>query len=94
MNREELLNKLRQNLIDPRDYSIIDYTAPPIDEQFVLTRERNMWVIYYYERGNRNEENFFLSEDEACVYFLTRLLKLPEYQKKDSLDITKEHENK
>ncbi len=34
------------------------------------------WKVFISERGSRREERTFSSEDEACVWFLTRLFRL------------------
>ena len=31
------------------------------------------WAVYYSERGERSEERLFLSETEACEFFLERI---------------------
>jgi hypothetical protein len=40
------------------------------EEQYRLEKDGNYWIAYYYERGNKNALREFLSEDEACDYFL------------------------
>jgi hypothetical protein len=77
MNTQDLLKALRKNRIMPEAYSIVNITAPPHDEQYVLTKERNMWVIYFEERGERTYEMFYMNEDEACRSFLDKILKDP-----------------
>ena len=34
------------------------------------------WNVSISERGSRHDERIFASEDEACVWFLTRLFHL------------------
>ena len=75
MNTHDVKVELENNNIDPRAYSINGLTAPPHDEQYVLSNTNNLWVIYFEERGERTYEMFYLTENEACEHFLTRILK-------------------
>jgi hypothetical protein len=34
------------------------------------------WHVFLSERGQRHEERSFVTEEEACTYFLKRLFKL------------------
>ena len=77
MNKYELLTELRKNKINPRAYSIFEVTDPPHDEQYVLAKEKNMWVIYFDERGERTLEMYYLNEKEACQSFLEIILNDP-----------------
>jgi hypothetical protein len=40
------------------------------EEQYRLEKDGKYWSAYYYERGNKIYLREFLSEDEACDYFL------------------------
>ncbi len=45
-------------------------------EALCLVAEGQQWQVFLSERGSRYEEHSFEAEDEACVYFLKRLLRL------------------
>ncbi|MBO4919475.1 MAG: hypothetical protein J5365_04900 [Erysipelotrichaceae bacterium] len=44
------------------------------DNAYCLERSRKQWMIYYSERGNRNDIEYFDSEENACEAFY-RILK-------------------
>ncbi|MBN2238479.1 MAG: hypothetical protein JW712_01790 [Dehalococcoidales bacterium] len=77
MNRYDLLIELEKNHIDPQCYSIYGVTEPPEEEQYVFIKENKRLEIFYLERGNRNEEQWFIDEDEACRYFLEWIVRVP-----------------
>jgi len=81
MNRFDLLLTLQRNNIDSRSYSIYGVTEPPEGEQYVFTKEGKNIITFYLERGERNNVQYFIDEDEASRYFLEWLLKSPENQK-------------
>lgn len=57
----------------PKDsYSIDDVS----NESLCLIYEGVVWKIFYSERGMRNEERFYLTEEDACDAFLFRLTKM------------------
>ena len=75
MNTHDVKVELENNKIDPRAYSIYGETDLSGDEQYVLNKSWDNWVVYYLERGERNNQKMFSSEDEACRYFLEMILK-------------------
>jgi len=77
MNRIGLVTILEREQINPRFYSIYGLTEPPIDEQGVLGREGDKWVVYYFERGERSGLRVFDTEDQACRYFRDWVLSVP-----------------
>jgi hypothetical protein len=82
MNRKELKTILERERVNPRFYSISGLTKPPIDEQCVLQEEEGKWLVYYYERGERNSLRVFESEDEACRYFVDWVVSDPDLKLK------------
>ncbi len=81
MKTHDLVIELKKNNVSPRAYSIYGQTDLPVDEQYVLNKSGNNWVLYYSEKGERLEQKIFEVEDEACRYFLNWLLKYPETRK-------------
>ncbi len=78
MNRKELMTKLEEERINPRYYSIFGFTEPPIEEQCVLQKEGDKWVVYYLERGQKMDLKAFKTEDEACRHFFDDVLSYPD----------------
>lgn len=74
MNKEELLRALQSENINPYVYCL-DGGLPA--EKLCLENNYGTWSVYYSERGNRSDERFFISEAEACAYFLQTILKDP-----------------
>ena len=75
MKTTELRKVLSESGVQSRAYSIEGHGAD--DEQYRLERTGKWWQAYYYERGHMNDVREFLSEDEACNYFLNLLLSDP-----------------
>jgi hypothetical protein len=74
MNRSELREVLDRDRIRPSSYSL-EGGGP--DEAYCLERSRGGWAIFYSERGNRNDEQWFATEDEACTALLEWILADP-----------------
>jgi hypothetical protein len=53
----------------------IDDTSLP--ERYVLINDYLGWTVFYSEKGNRNDERIFATEEEACQHFLTVLTSDP-----------------
>ena len=58
--------------VDPRMYS---FDSERHDALCLLAFGQT-WKVFVSERGSRDEERSFDSEDAACVYFLRRLFEL------------------
>ena len=71
MNRSELQLVLDEKGIRPRSYSL---TGGSPSESYCIERSNGGWAVYYAERGNRNSEKWFVSEDEACDHLLQWIL--------------------
>ena len=73
MNCDELRAVLQQRGIRERSYSL----EGADDERYCIERSAAGWAVYYSERGNRNDERWFRSKDEACEELLNRILADP-----------------
>jgi len=73
MNREDLINVLECNKVSKTLYGFGDNYGV-CDDQFLLNKESNHYVIYYLERGRKNKIKSFHSEEKANKYFLELLL--------------------
>lgn len=68
MNLDSLKLDLERLGIKKRWYSLSEEFA---DEAFCIHRskERELWEVYYCERGEKSNLRTFKSEDEACEWF-------------------------
>ncbi|KIO76011.1 hypothetical protein TH53_17480 [Pedobacter lusitanus] len=66
MNREELKQKLEELNVYPGFYSLNGELLP---DRIVLNHNYDKWEVFYFdERGNRDSEKTFSSENDACNY--------------------------
>ena len=70
MNMASLKTMLEAKCVDPRAYSI----GRDRDESWVVARDRGYWTFYYSERGNKNSQRWFKSEDAVGEYALSEIL--------------------
>lgn len=70
MNKETLQSLLVKNKITPFAYSLGGGLP---NEKYVLDQGVDKWSVYYSERGQKNNEKVFKTEDEACQYMLKQL---------------------
>ncbi len=73
MDIEELKKKLLESTIDPRIYS---FRGGLDEEKVTIEREPRGWSVYYVERGEKKQQQFFKTEDEACRHMLAWVTKL------------------
>ena len=66
----ELKNILTDLNIPKEYYSLLDGGLP--NERLCLTYD-GAWSVYYSERGEKTGLRVFISEDEACEYFLRKI---------------------
>ena len=82
MNLQELKTALDAEGISELAYS---FSSDGFGEVFRISAIHDIlgdgWEVYYSERGNKNELVVFRTEEEACEYFLRRLLKDPSTRK-------------
>ena len=67
----ELEKSLQKIKVPNNCYSIMKGGLP--NEMLCLTKEGEIWSVYYSERGNRTRLTAFKSESEACIYFYNKL---------------------
>jgi len=75
MNKSELEEHLRKELVDPAAYSLEG--GQNWYEKYCLDREGSRWVVYFAERGERLGLRAFDTESEACEYLLAWVLDDP-----------------
>ena len=67
MDRKELKCQLDLLKIDEHSYSLNGELNP---DTVIMHHSYHNWEVFYLdERGGRNNEKIFTSEDEACKYF-------------------------
>lgn len=72
MTKLDLKELLIQNNIQPDSYSL-EGGLP--NEAYCLSRESDVWEVYYSERGNKTALRKFSEEEDACNYFFKLLTK-------------------
>jgi len=71
MNREELKKQLLDIGVKPRYFSLYGSLVPGA---IILNEVYGKWVVFYFdERGNRDLEKQFKSEEAACQYIFSLL---------------------
>ena len=70
MNKIDLKKILQQNNV-PSDLYSLDGGFP--SESYCMNKTSDAWEVYYSERGKKRGTKYFLSEDEACEYFLEKV---------------------
>ena len=70
MDRGELKNQLDGLSVDPRSYSLDGSLA---NDAMILEHVYGKWIVFYSERGERNDEATFLTEADACKYIFDLL---------------------
>lgn len=74
LNRDRLRKLFDERDVDPRSY---DFEGSNLGEQYVLELGPGGWSVYYAERGQKNDQRFFDTEDAACHELMSRVLKDP-----------------
>lgn len=74
MTRAELEERLCRERIDPSTY---DLDGRGTDEAYCVEPIEGGWLFYYRERGRRNFEHLFPSEEAALDFFLREVLQDP-----------------
>ncbi|ANX10950.1 hypothetical protein ABE41_002845 [Fictibacillus arsenicus] len=68
--------KLQELLIDtkvPKDSYCLNGGLP--NEAYCLNKEDDLWEVYYSERGEKSQLKKFVSEEEACDYLFSKIIK-------------------
>lgn len=73
--KEELKKTLDREKIDPRYYSLNGLDDPNYYDRLILDNQNNQWLVYYYERGTKDDIRVFPTEEEACRYILQLLIR-------------------
>ena len=74
MNRTELQEKLDLLDVNKNFYSLSGTLLP---DRVILYHSYGIWLVFYFdERGNRNDEQTFNSENDACKYIYEYFKKL------------------
>ena len=73
MTADDLAEILHLAEVEPTYYHLLGPTA---DEGLCLVHFGQEWRVFLSERGGRYEERDFATEDQACTYFLKRILQL------------------
>jgi hypothetical protein len=77
LNKEELKNALVKEQIDPRYYSLDGLDDPHYYDRVILEKKGEEWLVYHYERGSINNLHTFVSEDEACRFLFSWIIRDP-----------------
>ena len=70
MNIENLKEKLKKLGVSNELYYIGEGFP---NEAYCLNKRNDEIEVYYSERGKKRGTKYFLSEDEACEYFLEKV---------------------
>jgi hypothetical protein len=77
MNKQELKENLDNLAVSKKFYSLNGNLLP---DRVILYNSYDKWLVFYFdERGNRNEEQIFNSENEACQYIYNYFKKSENY---------------
>ncbi|HSW57844.1 MAG TPA: hypothetical protein VLH15_05545 [Dehalococcoidales bacterium] len=76
MNRIDLKNILDKEGISPQSYSLDGPQG--VDSAYVLEERFGTWFVYFFEKGKKGNEQIFGNEDEACQYYLDKILRDPD----------------
>ena len=69
MNVVQLKEHLAKLGINDKAWSI----NTDLPERFVLLSDVMGWIVFYSEKGARNEERLFATENEACEHLIDLL---------------------
>jgi hypothetical protein len=72
MNRNDLKSVLDDSGIDSSKYSLF---GGNFDGRFVIDKRATGWVVFFAENGGEHALKQYITEGEACLDLLTRLLK-------------------
>jgi hypothetical protein len=70
MDVQALGAELQSRRIEPGRYSLGSDT----NEAYCLVPDADGWLVYYSERGNRNDTRRYINEGEACADLMLRVL--------------------
>ena len=80
MDKIELKKTLDSFGVDPRTYSLDRELIP---DSIILRNSYHTWEVFYLdEKGGRNNEKVFTSEQEACLHIYSLLKEAKEIEDK------------
>ena len=71
MNKQQLQERLIKENIPKKYYS---FTNELPDDAFCLRYNGHVWEVYFGERGEKSDLQYFRTEEEACDYFYQWLI--------------------
>lgn len=72
MNVSELKDDLLAHGVRPNAISY-ENGVRTAAEQYCISKQGNLWEVYYFERGNQNDLRLFPDEEGACTYLKSLL---------------------
>jgi hypothetical protein len=72
MKLDEALKLLKKNKVPDWMYSIQELGC---GENIGIEGSGSNWIVFYSERGSKNDQSTFSTEDTACDNFLERINK-------------------
>lgn len=70
MTRQELQRRLQEEGISPGAYDLFGERK---DNVYCVENTPSGWLVYFRERGLRDWEHLFPSEEEACEFLFTKI---------------------
>lgn len=70
MNKSELKDTLIKEKFKPSAYSLDDEL---VDEALCLRLEEKGWCVFYSERGQQVDKDYFKDESSACMFFIEEM---------------------
>jgi len=70
MNRKQLENEFQKSGVRADAYSLFGTLK---DDAHIIDEIYGKWIVFYFERGSRSNEQEFSTENEACQYLLELL---------------------
>ena len=67
MNIDELKSDLLRRGVAPYAVSF-ENGASTAFEQYCIEKQGGVWLVYFFERGNKNDLRVFTDEDSACIH--------------------------
>lgn len=84
MDRDGVRLLLERRGVRPDAFSCAFSLESAVAEQaYCLERSRGGWSVYYFDRGNRNDQRWFQTEEEALEAFRDWVLADPTTRRRD-----------
>jgi hypothetical protein len=72
MNLQELKATLASENVCP-DVVHFGSDLPARSDRWAITNDHGIWQVYYFERGDKRGERWFVDENAACDYLWDRV---------------------